>query len=219
MEEKSVKDGESPPTCSPKLPKTASELFPTRPLQTFPSCRPSPGHLTGLSSLERARSGCPPIKIEAITPQCRASPVPEARTCICAPPARTINAPRNAGHSAPGATENGACSAKAARVRTKKVGWGGAVNLEQGKENCHVNNDCQESQQLEGQIFRPRCSPEPFGERMRKIQIDQNWKIERCTCPSFGGIDENDSKEIRPPMSSLNMQRSHNRCCCLNSLS
>jgi hypothetical protein len=75
-----------------------------------------------------------------------------------------------------GATENGACSAKAARVRTKTVGWGGAVNLDQGKENCHVNNDRQESQQLEGQIFRPRCSSEPFGERMRKIQIDQNWK-------------------------------------------
>jgi len=59
---------------------------------------------------------------------------------------------------------------------TKTVGRGGAVNLEQGKENCHVNNDRQESQQLEGQIFRPCCSPEPFGKRMRKIQIDQNWK-------------------------------------------
>lgn len=161
-------------------------MFPTQPLQTFPSCRPSPGHLTGLSSLERARSGHPPIKIKANTPQCRASPVPEARTCICAPPARTINAPRNAGHSASGATENGACSAKAARVRTKKVGRGGAVNLEQGKENCHVNNDRQDSQQLEGQIFRPRCSSEPFGERMRKIQIDQNWKIEDAPALALG---------------------------------
>ena len=146
-------------------------MFPTPPLHTFPSCRPSPGHLTGLSSLERARSGHPPIKIEANTPQCRASPAPETRTCICAPPARTINARRNAGHSASGTTENGACSAKAARGRTKKVGRGGTVNQEQGKENCHVNNDRQESQRLEGQIFRPRCSPELSGERKRKFEL------------------------------------------------
>jgi hypothetical protein len=69
---------------------------------------------------------------------------------------------------------------------TKKVGRGGAVNLEQGKENCHVNNDRQESQQLEGQIFRPCCSPEPFGKRMRKIQIDQNWKIEDAPALALG---------------------------------
>src|SRR4051812_2094544 len=43
-------------------------MFPTPPLQTFLSCKPSPGHLTGLSSLERARSGHPPIKNQSKQP-------------------------------------------------------------------------------------------------------------------------------------------------------
>jgi hypothetical protein len=150
------------------LPKTASECSPHHHCTPSQAAGPSAGHLTGLSSLECARSGDPPITIGANTPQCRASPVPETRTCICAPPAGEIDARCNAGHSATGVTENGACNTKAARGRAKKVGRGGTMNLDPGKENCHVNNGRQDSRQLEGWIFHPRCSSEPFSERCHK---------------------------------------------------
>jgi hypothetical protein len=159
-----VRNGKVSPYQLSRLPKAASECSPHHPLHTLPSCRPSAGHLTGLSSLERARSGDPPIKIAANSPQCRTSPVPETRTCICAPPAWQIHARCNAGHSTSGVTENSACDAKAARGRAKKVGRGGTLNLKRGKENCHVNNHRQDPRPLEGFDFHPPHSSELFSE-------------------------------------------------------
>jgi hypothetical protein len=165
-----VRNGKVSPYQLSRLPKAASECSPHHPLHTLPSCRPSAGHLTGLSSLERARSGDPPIKIAANSPQCRTSPVPETRTCICAPPAWQIHARCNAGHSTSGVTENSACDAKAARGRAKKVGRGGTVNLRPGKENCHVNNDRQDSRLLERCLFHPRWHSKRFRERCHTFE-------------------------------------------------
>jgi hypothetical protein len=137
--------------------KRLANVFPTPPTAHGPKlqtkCRSSDGDCPRASVPEASD---PPIKIGANTPQCRARPVPETRTCICAPPAGRIDARCNAGQlNVWGDRKSALADAKAARGRTKKVGRGGTVTLEPGKENCHVNNDRQDSRHPEGWDFPP----------------------------------------------------------------
>ena len=167
---KEDRNPKSPPCRLSRLPKAASESSPLTLPSRRPSARSSDGVVLAQGCQKRASTNHNRGKH---TPM-QSKPRPKkTRTCICAPPAGQIDARCNAGHSASRVTENGACDAKAARDRAKKVGRGGTTKHKPGKETCHVNNYRQDSRQLERCLFHPSlpCLLRAFQRAMSYVKL------------------------------------------------
>jgi hypothetical protein len=171
MEEESVKDGKASPASPPNCQKRLANVPHT-----------TTAHLPKLQTKSRSSDGVVLARACQKWPSTNQNPKQTHPNAEQARPQRPgpAYARRLQGRSTPGAMQvirgpgrqkTALAAQKQREAVLKKVGRGGTVNQEQGKENCHVNNDRQESQRLEGQIFRPRCSSELSDERMRKFEL------------------------------------------------
>jgi hypothetical protein len=165
-------------------------MFPTPPLHTLPSCRPSAGQMTGLSSLERARNGDPPIKMRSKHALTQSGPGPRDADlhmrAACRADRRTLQCKSP---SVLGRQKLARATQKQREAVLKR--WGGAERRtwSEGRKIATSTTTAKILDNWRAGISTLAIAPSfSIGFGVRRIK--EKKELGRCTCPSFRGIDE-----------------------------